>query len=295
MKRERCSYGGGILSSDLGLSSSVIAISSLLFVPGSRADRFAKAGGAGADLVVIDLEDAVADTDKVSARDAALAHVAGGASDGLAIRINGVKTLAGLADVVALAAADRLPAVVAVPMVESAVELDIVAVALGDRCPALLPLIETPKGLAEAMAIAAHPAVGALMLGGADFCGELGVPMTADALGFARGSIAAACAAARITAVDVPFIALDDSEGLKQETELARRIGFAAKAAIHPAQVPVINGVMRPTPEQVMEAEAALAAYAEGGRRAIRYKGRMLEAPVVRMFEAVIARSKGKS
>jgi (S)-citramalyl-CoA lyase len=273
----------------------VIAISSLLFVPGSRPDRFAKAADSGADLVIIDLEDAVADTDKDSARDAALAYVAAGARDGWAIRINGVKTLAGLSDLVALARADALPAVLAVPMVESAVELDIVAAALGERCPALLPLIETPKGLTQAMAIAGHARVGALMLGGADFCGELGVPMNADALAHARGAIAAACAAARIIAVDVPFLALDDGDGLTAETHLSRRIGFAAKAAIHPAQVGAINAVMRPDAAAVAEAKAALAAYEDGGRRAIRYKGRMLEAPVIRMYEAVLARSDARS
>ena len=84
-------------------------------------------------------------------------------------------------------------------------------------------------------------------------------------------------------------------DGLTAEAELARRIGFAAKAVIHPAQVGPINAAMRPTADQVAEAEAALAAYDAGGRRAIRYKGRMLEAPVVRMFEAVIARGKGKN
>jgi citrate lyase beta subunit len=133
------------------------------------------------------------------------------------------------------------------------------------------------------------------MLGGADFCGELGVPMTADALAHARGVIAAATAAARIIAVDVPYLNLEDVDGLTAETALARRIGFAAKAAIHPAQIAAINAVMRPTAAQVAEAEAALAAYEAGGRRAIRYQGRMLEAPVIRMFEAVIARGKGKS
>lgn len=279
----------------LGRRSFVIAISSLLFVPGSRANRFAKAAMAGADLVLIDLEDAVADADKEGARAAALVHIAAAGASGWGIRINGVKTLAGLADLVSLAAAPVLPAVLSVPMVESAVELDIVAAALGERCPPLLPLIETPRGLVEAMAIAAHPRVGALMLGGADYCGELGVAMTADALSHARGVIAAACAAARIGAVDVPFIDLDNLDGLAAESELARRMGFAAKAAIHPAQVGPINAVMRPTAEQVAEAEAALVAYEAGGRRAIRHRGRMLEAPVIRMYEAVIARGRGKT
>lgn len=270
----------------------MIALSSLLFVPGSRPERFAKAAASGADLVIIDLEDAVADADKVSARDAALAHMAAGHGAGWAIRINGIKTLAGLADIVALAAAEALPAVISVPMVESAVELDIVSAALGERCPTILPLIETPRALAQAMQIAAHPKVCALMLGGADYCGELGVPMTAEALAHARGVIASACAAARIIAVDAPWLALDDAAGLAAETAIARRLGFAVKPAIHPDQLPVIRAAMRPTAAELAAAEAALAAYEAGGRQAIRYRGRMLEAPVIRMYEAVIARGK---
>jgi (S)-citramalyl-CoA lyase len=268
----------------------MIILSSLLFVPGSRPDRFAKAGASGADLVVIDLEDAVADADKNSAREAALAHCAEHPS--FAIRINGARTLAGLRDLVAIADAAVKPAVLMVPMVEQAAELDMIVGVLGDACPPLLPLIETPAGLVNAMTIAAHRAVGGLMLGGADYCGELGVPITAAALAHPRGVIASACAAARISAVDVPYLALDDESGLTVETEHAKAIGFAAKSAIHPMQVGPINAVMRPDATQIAEAEAALAAYDAGGRRAIRYKGRMLEAPVVRMYEAVIAKGR---
>ena len=130
-----------------GILKPVYTAASLLFVPGSRPDRFPKAKAAGAGLTVIDLEDAVAAEDKESARAAALVHVAEG-PEGWGNRINAVTTLAGVRDLAALGDADVLPSVLMVPMVETAAELDVIAGVLGDRCPDLVPLVETPKGCA---------------------------------------------------------------------------------------------------------------------------------------------------
>lgn len=104
----------------------MFAANSLIFVPGSRPDRFATAQASGVGLVVIDLEDAVAAPDKDTARAAALAQVAGQGPD-WAIRCNGIATAAGIADLAAFVSADVLPSVMLVPMVESAVELEIIA------------------------------------------------------------------------------------------------------------------------------------------------------------------------
>ncbi len=262
---------------------------SLLFVPGSRPDRFAKAKAGGADLTVIDCEDAVAAADKQAARDAALAQIADDGA-GWAIRINGVATAAGINDLAALIAADLLPEILLVPMVESAAQLDVIAGALADRCPALVPLIETPKGLRHALEIASHPHTAAVMFGGGDFSGELGVVLGWEPLLAARQQLILACAEAKKPAIDVPFIALDDEAGLVQEAQRARAIGFAAKAAIHPRQVPAIRAAFAPSPEQVEEARAALHAYAEGGERPIRFRGAMLEAPIIKQYRALIAR-----
>ncbi|QIG53551.1 CoA ester lyase [Altererythrobacter sp. BO-6] len=272
----------------------MFAASSLLFVPGSRPDRFAKAAAAGAGLVVIDLEDAVGPADKESARAAALQQVAE-AGEGFAIRINAVTTAAGIRDLAALTEADVLPAILMVPMVETATELDIVASALGDRCPQLIPLIETPRGLRSALAIVSHPQVCALMFGGADFSGELRVAVSWEPLLAARQQLVLACAEARKPLIDVPFIHLDDDAGLERECEAARAIGISAKAAIHPRQVPAIEAAFSPTEAEIAEAEEALRVYEETGGKAVRHKGRMLEAPMIKTYRAVIARSKGQA
>ncbi len=269
----------------------MLAISSLLFVPGSRPDRFAKAAASGADMVVIDLEDAVADADKGMARDAVIAALASEGGRQFAVRINAVHTAAGMADILALHAQEEQPAALFLPMVESAAEVSVVRRAYGDAVPAIVPLVETAKGLAVAADIAAERGVAAMMFGGGDMAGELGVPMSWDALAHARGAFVLACAAAHVPAIDVPWLALDDHDGLLAETRRVRAMGYGAKAAIHPAQVDIINRVMRPSQDEVQQAQAALAAYEAGGRRAIRYQGRMLEAPVVKAFEAVIAKA----
>lgn len=270
----------------------MFATSSLLFVPGSRPDRFAKARAAGAGLTVIDLEDAVAADDKDTARKAAITEVAAG-RDTLAIRINGMATAAGVADLAGLAQIDVLPSTLLVPMVESAEELRMISATLGERCPALIPLIETPRGLRHALSIAQTPRVAAVMFGGADFAGELGVALAWEPLLAARGALILACAEARVPAIDVPYIVLEDTAGLFEECHRAKAMGFAAKAAIHPAQIATIDQAFAPSAREVAEAEEALVAYREGGERAIRFKGRMLEAPLIKQYRAVL-KKKGK-
>ncbi len=269
----------------------MLAINSLLFVPGSRPDRFAKAKAAGAGLTVIDLEDAVAQADKDSARDVALAHLGADGGHGWAVRINAVTTAHGLADLLAIRLATTRPQCLLVPMVESPVEMAIVAQVLGDGCPHLIPLVETPVGLTQAAAIGASDRVTAMMFGGGDMAGELGVELNWEALAHARGAFVMAAAQARVPAIDVPWLGLDDAHGLADEARRARAIGFTAKAAIHPAQVATINAIMQPSAAEVAEAKAALAAYAAGGERAIRHNGRMLEAPIIKRYQAIVART----
>lgn len=267
----------------------MFAANSILFVPGSRPDRFAKARAAGSGVTVIDLEDAVAADDKDMARTAALAQIAADKA-GWAIRCNGLATAAGIADIHAFGQAAELPDLLFVPMVESAVELQIIARVLGDRCPGLVPLVETPKGLRNAVAIASAPQVAAVMFGGGDFSGELGVALAWEPLLAARNGLLLACAEARVPVIDVPFIDLDNPAGLEEECRRAKALGFAAKAAIHPAQVPAIEASFTPSAAEVTEAEQAIAAYLAGGERAIRFKGKMLEAPVVKNYRAVLSR-----
>ncbi|ANU06373.1 HpcH/HpaI aldolase/citrate lyase family protein [Paraurantiacibacter namhicola] len=263
--------------------------SSLLFVPGSRPDRFAKARAAKAGLTVIDLEDAVPADGKDAAREAALEAIAEDPA-AYALRINPPTTPAGIADLYHLARAGTLPEVMLVPMVQSEGELAVVRGALGDTCPALVPLVETPRGLRRARAIASSPGVAALMFGGGDFSGELGVELAWEPLLLARQQIVLACAEAGVPAVDVPFIQLDDEDGLAAECGRVRALGFAAKAAIHPRQVAAIETAFAPTSADIEEARRAIAAFEGAGGKAIRHEGRMLEAPLVKHYRAVLAR-----
>ncbi|CAM3163445.1 L-malyl-CoA/beta-methylmalyl-CoA lyase [Sphingomonas antarctica] len=260
------------------------AFQSLLFVPGSRPERFAKALASGADIVVIDLEDAVGPADKESARASALAAMG---DTRLGIRVNGVRTRHGLADLWAIGDATIPPPFVMVPMVESAAELEIVHAAFGPQV-ALLPLIETVRGLRQADAVARAPGVAGIMLGGADFAGELGVEMSWDALYAARAQIVMACASARIASVDVPYLDLDNLDGLATDVARVKAMGFTAKSVVHPKHVPVVHQVMRPTADEVTEAHEAEAVYAAAGEAAVRHNGKMLEAPVMARYRRIL-------
>lgn len=266
-----------------------LAIQSMLFVPGTKPDRFAKALASGADCVCIDLEDSVPPGEKDAARAAALDAIKALDDPRLAIRINGMMTRAGLADALALAAAAMRPALVFVPMVESPVELAQLRSVLADGAVRLVPLIETVAGLRAADAIAADPSTAMLMFGGGDFSAQLGVPLAWEPLALARAQLVMAAAGAGKPALDVPFIHMDDQAGLSAECRRAKELGFAAKAAIHPAQIAVIHDIFRPKAAEIAEAESALAAFAAGGYRPIRHNGKMLEAPVVRRFEQILA------
>lgn len=266
-----------------------LAIQSMLFVPGTKPDRFAKALASGADCVCIDLEDAVPAGEKDAARAAALDAIKALDDPRLAIRINGMMTRAGLADALALAAAAMRPALVFVPMVESPVELAQLRSVLADGAVRFVPLIETVAGLRAADTIAADPSTAMLMFGGGDFSAQLGVPLAWEPLALARAQLVMAAAGAGKPALDVPFIHMDDPAGLAAECRRAKELGFAAKAAIHPAQIAVIHDIFRPKAADIAEAESALAAFAAGGYRPIRHNGKMLEAPVVRRFEQILA------
>ena len=268
--------------------SLAIGLQSMLFVPGSKPERFAKALASGADCVCIDLEDAVPPEGKVAARDAAFAAIAADTTGRLTLRINALTTPEGAADIAALAAAKLTPPLLFVPKVEGANELGQARTVLGIGQYAFVPLIETVKGLREIDQIAASSRVKALMFGGADFAAEIGAELSWEPLYAARAALVMAGALAGIPVIDVPSINLDDPDGLTLETQRIKAMGFAAKAAIHPAQIATIHAVMRPTPAQIAEAEAAETAFAAANGAAVRFNGKMLEAPIMRRYRQIL-------
>lgn len=262
-------------------------LSTLLFVSAATPARIQKALASNADTICIDLEDSVPAGSKAAARIAALAALS--LSSRLSLRTNAVNTTAGLRDLLALADHADRPALLLIPKVESAAEIRIVANLL-PGVP-IVPLIETPAGLRETARIAAEVSVAAMMFGGGDMSAELGVELAWEPLLAARGAFLLGCAEAAKPAIDVPFIHLDDTAGLTQETRCAKAIGFQAKAAIHPAQIDIINTVLRPSDQEIADAREAIAAFEAAGGAAIRFKGRMLEEPVMRRFRRILDKS----
>ena len=268
------------------LASLTLGLQSMLFVPGTKPERFAKALASGADCVCIDLEDAVPAADKAAARTAA---IQGLGDPRLAIRINGLTTADGLADLLALSTAAVKPRLIFIPKVESPHEITIASSVIADAGIGFVPLVETARGLRVADAIAAEPGTAMMMFGGGDFSAELGVELAWEPLVFARSQFVMACAGAGIPSMDVPYIHLGDTDGLTDETRRAKSLGFTAKAAIHPDQITAIHQVMRPTAEEIADARAAVAAFAAAGGGAVRFKGKLLEAPLLRRFHQTIA------
>jgi citrate lyase beta subunit len=263
-------------------------LNTILFVPGSRPDRFGKALASGADIVCIDLEDAVAPADKHDARRAATAALAE-ARDPIAIRVNSLASAEGLRDLLALKDLGKLPRWLLLPMTETAEHVRIARSVLETRDVIFVPLIESAASLRRAHKIAAAPGVAGMMFGGGDLSAQLGVELAWEPLVVARSEFILACAGLGIPTIDVPFLSLGDDAGLEQETIRSRALGFTAKAAIHPAQVEPIRRIFRPTEAEMAEARDAVAAFRAGGGRAIRHEGRMLELPVIRRYEAMLA------
>lgn len=270
------------------------AARTLLFVPGNRPDRFAKAEAAGADVVVIDLEDAVAPDDK----DAARSDVAQWLSSEHAavVRINGADTQWFDDDVAMLAtvgignAAGAGAGAGAGAMIAKVEASEIVSrVATASNAP-VIPLIETAVGVLNAPSIAATPGVARIAFGAIDFAAELGVdPDDREALLHARSTLVLASAAARVASpVDGVTTALRDAEKLTDDVGYAARIGLRGKLCIHPSQVAAVHDRLAPTDDQVAWARRIVDATRADGS-AVAVDGHMVDPPVVARAQQILA------
>ena len=270
---------------------------SMLFVSGEKAERFPKALASGADVVCIDLEDAVLPSAKAAARAAALAWLRAqppqsARATALALRVNGIRTLEGISDVLALV--ETAPGLdwLLLPKVEAAADIECVRAWLGSREIALAALIETPRAverapdIAEALRDACPARSAALMLGGADLSAELGVPMSATGLAWARARLVNAARSAGIQAWDVPCLEIEDAAVLREETRAVVALGFTCKTAIHPKQVPVIHETFTPDREETSWARELLEVEPSAGGAWI-FRGRLVDAAVLRRARRV--------
>ncbi|MCA9736260.1 MAG: CoA ester lyase [Gemmatimonadota bacterium] len=275
----------------------------ILFVPGDRPDRFSKAFATAADAVCLDLEDAVAPAAKDDARARVQAFLRqrgqqqpDGTGSETTVRISALESEAGRLDLEALATAGAWPDALLIPKTDDPAALRALAAHLeasaGPTAPALIPLIETARGLHRVEAVAtATPRVAALALGGFDLCAELGAEPGWDTLLYARSRLVHAAALAGVGALDTPFLAIDDPEGLEAESRRARALGFVGKLAIHPVQVPVLARAFAPTPEQEAWARRVVEAADGAPEGVFALEGRMIDAPLVRAARQVLARA----
>jgi len=276
-------------------------IRSLLFVPGTRQDRFEKAMQAGADAVAFDLEDSVEAAHKARARGLIAEFLAQPrASPALRlVRFNAAHTDVGAADLAFFRDVEGFDGVL-LPKVEAPGVLEAVARVFAARVasravPPLLPLLESPRAILRAAEIAAADApVAALLFGAEDLTAQLGVPRTIDGeeLIVARGQVVLAAASVGAEAIDAVFTNLDDLALLRRDAARARAAGFRGKMAIHPKQVAVINEVFTPSAADVERARRVVEAFERAlaaGEGVTRMGNQMIELPVVERARRTLA------
>src|SRR5713226_4427208 len=263
---------------------SLLSPRSYLFVPGNRPDRFAKACAAGADAVVVDLEDSVAAGDKITARTAVAAWLT--PAQPVLVRVN-VANSEWFHDDLQLGGKPGIAGVL-LPKAERVEDIQIVAKQFGSEAT-ILPQIETAQGFWNALAMARAGGVQRLLFGSIDFQLDLGMAAEEDELLYFRSQIVLVSRLAGIQSpVDGVTTEINAVERVRADTLRAKRLGFGGKMCIHPKQVPVVNECFAPTAEEeawarrVVEASAA----AHGGATSV--DGQMVDRPVLARAEKIL-------
>lgn len=286
---------------------------SLLFVPADGGKKLDKAMASGADAVIVDLEDSIAPERKAAARELAAAFLNEAAPQAarprLLVRINGLQT--GLADADLDAVVPARPDVIMLPKAEGGAAIIHAAAKLAAReAVAGLPdgaigIVAIATETAQALFLAgtyrgASPRLTGLTWGAEDLSAELGAEANRDAEGrfldpyrLARALCLAGAASAEVAAIDTVFVDFRNDAGLRRECEEARRDGFTAKLAIHPAQVATINDVFTPRPDAIARAQAIVDAFAAApGAGTVGIGGVMYDRPHLARAMQVLARKR---
>ena len=286
---------------------------SLLFVPADGGPKLDKAMASGADAVILDLEDSIAPERKETARNAAFDFLksAGVKKDRprLLVRINGLDT--GMIDADLDAIVAGRPDAVLFPKAEGGASVT----HLDAKLTAREAVAGLPEGAIKILAQAVESAAGFFLAGSfrdasarligltwgpEDLSAELGAEANRDADGvltepyrLARSLCLYAAAAAKVPAIETVYVDFRNTEGLRRDTELARRDGFSGRLAIHPAQVAAINEVFTPSAEQIAKAKAVVAAFAaQPGAGTVGIDGKMYDRPHLIRAQALLARTK---
>jgi citrate lyase subunit beta / citryl-CoA lyase len=260
------------------------ALRSYLFVPGNRPDRYAKACAAGADAVIVDLEDAVPPPEKPGARESLAKWL--NPAQPVHVRINSAATSWFEED----AALCRHPGVAAIllPKTQGEGDVDRLREMAGGNA-SVLALIETARGFFNALEIAQCPQVSRLAFGALDFQLDLGIQGDTDELLYFRSQLVLISRLAGLAApVDGINTEIDDPGRLRSATLRAIRLGFGGKLCIHPKQIPHVNDCFRPTAEEVAWAKRVIEAASASQGAAVAAHGEMVDRPIILRAERIL-------
>lgn len=268
---------------------------SFIFTPGLRPDMFPKALASGADMVCVELEDGIAPKDKAEARQKAMAlFEAPQANDGVEriVRINSMRERFGIEDVNAVLASKTPPPALMMPKVRTPDEVVMLDQLLTEASHAtrLHVIIETNEGLEAAFEIAkCSSRIDAMFFGGVDMAAELRCKNTFESMIYARSRVVHASAAAGLDVIDVPFLDLDDPEGMRVEAEKVRDLGFSGKGSVHPKQIAALNEVFTPTQAQIARARRITTEFEAADTGLVVIDGKLIEKPVLRDMYRIVA------
>ncbi len=268
---------------------------SFIFTPGLRPEMFPKALACGTDIVCVELEDGIAPKDKAAARANAIKlFESPQADDGVEriVRINSLREGFGIADVQAVLATDTPPPALMMPKVRTPDEVVLLDNLLSERGhdTRLHVIIETNAALEAAYDIAhSSPRIDAMFFGGVDMAAELRCQNAWEPLLYARSRVVNAAASAGLDVIDVPYLDLEDPEGMTRAAMQARDLGFCGKGAVHPKQIAPLNEVFTPSPERIARARRIIAEFEAADTGLVVIDGKLIEKPVLREMHRIVA------
>ena len=267
---------------------------SFIFTPGLKPEMFPKAISSGADMVCIELEDGIAIKDKDEARKntfKALETLEVISGVELVVRVNCQRTKFGLMDLEAVVSSKTNVKAIMLPKVKTPDEITFIDDMLTD-CGLdtdLHVIMETNEALESIYDIAhASKRIVALYFGGVDMAAELRVPNEYKNLIYARSRLVHAGASVGVDVIDVPYLDLEDMDGMKKEAELVRDLGFTGKGSIHPKQINMLNEIFTPSKEEIIKAKKIVDQFNESDTGLVVIDGKLIEKPVLREMQRKI-------
>ncbi len=270
---------------------------SFIFCPGNKPDMIPKALRSGADMVCIDLEDAIIPEHKDISRVStvkAFENISVPYGVETLIRINDVNSEEGKEDIQAILNSNNTASGLMLPKIQSVEEIINLErqIKLANKSLNLHIIIETNTGLQNAWNIAQSSSIiKSLLFGGVDMSADLGCNGDWLSLLYARSRVVHAAAGAGIDSIDVPFLDLEDMDGMRNEAQKSKNLGFSGKGSIHPKQIESLNKVFTPSSEEIAYANKVIKAFNEASDGLVVVDGKLIEKPVLRTALKTIANS----